>query len=838
MFKKISFHCLLLAFFCAAFSALHGAVPEFQVTFLPGPDEPVRREVLKPETFGKLFALRLSQSLKRTVEFVPFEKANAKTIFLMTREKAMGGEYEKILAGKPKDSFIIRYPVSVKGKKNVCLLMSRDAWGYCYPANWFLKEFVGFDIVGLTEYGYVYPENGAKWQMPAKISVTESPSFHTRRWTMSTLVNKEIQRMYMGESGRNIAWHALGRIIDPKKYGKKHPEYFPLIKGKRFNNPRKQRVDWQPCLGNPEVQKILVDHILKSYGKGDGDGVALSVNDGSGRNCDCKLCNAPGVPKAASKDNFSDRYFYFYGKILDEARKVNPEAKITILLYSDCTLNVPTIKIHPGIIGMGTNRADFAGFARQGLKRSGLWDHHLDRSYPLVRHFPKSLAAKLRRLHKMGLSEYFGEVYMIHAANGPKQYILGKLLWNINTDVDKAMMEYCTKAFGKAAAPHAKAYYDIWETIHERGLAAAAKKEKKENKGPFTYSVERFQNLRPGDTDKMAEALKKAAAAPKNEFQKKRLQDVINHFEYTRCLTDRYLIAMKLRTAKLSLAEINSLRRKCEELDNKFDSMWKNLVSKDKRCVYRYIHSKRPEVDTIYHNYRDVITGFVFESTCIALDNHAKFNCKGMKRKARMQYWDKAKNQYPELLEISTVINKISGTPARNYLLNGNFKNFKPGNPQVPGAHPRLENWYFHEQINKNLSEEYKSLWRLVDAGKGPYNHLAIGQGKCPEVRQYMKLSKGLYRFSFSCRPNNLLSFSFNEVTDSKGVSTVSELLPKALVNPELVSFNCHKARGVVSFSRIIVIPADNWYALRVTSPNTKPGTWSRLWAMKLEKLN
>jgi hypothetical protein len=56
-------------------------------------------------------------------------------------------------------------------------------------------------------------------------------------------------------------------------------------------------------------------------------------------------------------------------------------------------------------------------------------------------------------------------------------------------------------------------------------------------------------------------------------------------------------------------------------------------------------------------------------------------------------------------------------------------------------------------------------------------------------------------------------------------------------VTPEVVSFNCHKARGVVTFSRIIVIPADNWYALRITSPNTTPGTWSRLWAVKLEKL-
>ncbi len=835
--KKHKFlkHAALLLCFSAGV-LLHGAVPEFQVTFLSGPEEPHRRASQTPEVYAALFAKRLSQSLKRQVEFVPFEKANAKTIFLMTREKAMGGEYEKILAGKPKDSFLIRYPVTVKGKKNVCLLMSRDAWGYYYPANWFLREFVGFDIVGLGDSGFVFPENGAKWQMPAKVEVVQAPSFHTRRWTMNSTIDKEIQRMAMGESGRNISWHALGRILDPKKYGRKHPEYYPLIRGKRFNNPRKQRVDWQPCLGNPEVQKILVDHVLKNYGKSDADGVSLAVNDGAGRHCECNLCNAPGVPKPASKDNYSNRYFHFYGKILDQARKVNPDAKIIILLYSDCTLQVPDVRIHPGIIGMGTNRVDFEGFSKKGLKRMGLWDHHLDRSYPLVRHFPKYMAEKLRRLHKMGLSEYFGEVYMIHAANGPKQYILGRLLWDVNCDIEKVMMEYCTKAFGKAAAPHVKAYYDVWETVCERDRAATVKVK---GKVPFTYSIDRFKGLRQGDTARMRAALKKAQGSPMTALQKKRLMDVVNHFEYTACLADRYLISQRLRSEKLSLDEINALRKQCAELDKKFDSMWKNLISKDMLGIYRYLHKTRKGVNTIYHNYRDVVTGYVLESVCMALDNYAKVNCKNMKRRERLEFWQKTQARYPELIEISSVINRISGKAPKNYIRNGNFKKFTPGDPAVPGAHPGMEEWFFYEQIGQVQSDEYKSLWRVVPS-KSSSNHLAIGQGKYPELRQYMKLTAGAYRFSFSCRPNNLLRFSFYEVPDFNpaALKDISMLRTQRLKTPEFASFNCHKARGVVQFSRIIIVPADSWYALLIASPNTTPGTWSRLWGIKLEKLN
>ena len=210
--------CILLA----AGMAL-AAAEQFQVTFLPNPNEPKVSKVRRGETVAEGFARRLGQCLRRPVKVVPFEQADAGTVFVIASEDTAGGEYAGILSGQPKDSFIIRYPVTFKGKKNVCLLMSR------YPANWFLRTQVGFDIVGLGEDGLVVPDR-SQWQMPAKIDIKEIPSFNTRRWTMSRMVDKEIQRMAMGESGRNISWHYLGRVIHPAKYGKTHPEYFPLTK--------------------------------------------------------------------------------------------------------------------------------------------------------------------------------------------------------------------------------------------------------------------------------------------------------------------------------------------------------------------------------------------------------------------------------------------------------------------------------------------------------------------------------------------------------------------------------------------------------------------------------
>ena len=173
---------------CTA-SFLAAAADQFQVTYLKGVHEPRLRKVITLENTAVLFAKRLSQTLKQEVKVVPFEKAAAKTLFVITCEKTLfvitcektaGGEYAKCLQGKPGDSFIIRYPVNFKGKKNVCLLMSRDPWGYCYPGNFFLRKYLGYDIVFPGEFGFVIPDN-SKWQMPKAINENRDLSLSADR---------------------------------------------------------------------------------------------------------------------------------------------------------------------------------------------------------------------------------------------------------------------------------------------------------------------------------------------------------------------------------------------------------------------------------------------------------------------------------------------------------------------------------------------------------------------------------------------------------------------------------------------------------------------------------
>ena len=82
------------------------------------------------------------------------------------------------LAGKPKDAFVIKYPIMVDGKE-VALLCGNDHLAYAFPVYYFLRTYMNVEWVGPEAIGEIVPSN-ASWTMPASIDVLREPDYDHR----------------------------------------------------------------------------------------------------------------------------------------------------------------------------------------------------------------------------------------------------------------------------------------------------------------------------------------------------------------------------------------------------------------------------------------------------------------------------------------------------------------------------------------------------------------------------------------------------------------------------------------------------------------------------------
>ena len=64
---------------------------------------------------------------------------------------------------------------------------------------------------------------------------------------------------------------------------------------------------------------------------------------------------------------------------------------------------------------------------------------------------------------------YYAELYP-NWGEGPKPWILSKLLWNPNRNVDSLLNIWYVKTAGKKAAPKLKEFYAIWEKFWTKDI--------------------------------------------------------------------------------------------------------------------------------------------------------------------------------------------------------------------------------------------------------------------------------------------------------------------------------------------------------------------------------
>ena len=100
----------------------------------------------------------------------------------------------------------------------------------------------------------------------------------------------------------------LHRVFPPEKYAAEHPEYYPLIGGKRWIPPKDAGPYWRPCESNPEVQRLTVEYARKWFDEHpNSDSFSVGMDDIS-HICSCPNCRAwDPHPDSYEKRQFSDQ---------------------------------------------------------------------------------------------------------------------------------------------------------------------------------------------------------------------------------------------------------------------------------------------------------------------------------------------------------------------------------------------------------------------------------------------------------------------------------------------------------------------------------------------------
>jgi len=273
----------------------------------------------------------------------------------------------------------------------------------------------------------------------------------------------------------NFGIHTLHFFLPPDS---EHPEYLPLIKGKRQNG--------QLCLTNPDVVDLMGNSILQFVEEHpEVDVIQLDPRDGYGW-CECEKCDAVD-PKGECKihsgwQKRTKTYLAFVNKVAQRVYKKCPDKYIGALAYG-ATGEIPEgIKPYKNVIvwfcpywRCSAHSIDNPQCRRNRLLKEALegWIDATEAGVYLYGYYYGMGAyagMPLPILHTMSRDwKYYRQIGirgMVTFASRPvyipNSYMFGKLAWNIDADVDAILEDYCMHCFGKAGK-WILSYYQAWE---------------------------------------------------------------------------------------------------------------------------------------------------------------------------------------------------------------------------------------------------------------------------------------------------------------------------------------------------------------------------------------
>ena len=362
---------------------------------------------------------------------------------------------------------------AVCSKGGNLFLVGNEGKALLYAVYHYWEKYGGARMFSANEL--MIPHRTALAMVPEGVADVQNPSFQYRE-TLHVLPN--ISQRYADfhhlhnrkdmESSWGMFVHTYQHLVPEKKYFGSHPEWFAQVNGRRVR-------DGQLCLSNEAVFEELCKNLQIEIDKNPAATIwSVSQND------NINACTCPECLKLDSMyGGQSGTMLWFTNKVAERF----PDKTISMLAYQH-TRNAPkNIKPRGNVnimlcsiesqrqAAIATNDAE-KGFVKDVEDWTALtdniflWDYVVQfRNY--MDPFPNLhvLQPNLQFFHRHGIKMMFeqGSGDNVTENHVYRTYLLSKLMWNVNVDVDSLRTDFLTHYYGEGIAPLVATYYDTMQ---------------------------------------------------------------------------------------------------------------------------------------------------------------------------------------------------------------------------------------------------------------------------------------------------------------------------------------------------------------------------------------
>ncbi|MBL0175481.1 MAG: DUF4838 domain-containing protein [Ignavibacteria bacterium] len=259
--------------------------------------------------------------------------------------------------------------------------------------------------------------------------------------------------------------HTFEKLVPPAVHFTAHPEYYTLLGGRRIPSG-------QLCLTNPAVEKVLVE-ALRERMRAQPEARVWSVSQNDNINeCQCFACAQSRARYGAScgtvlsfvnsvARQFPDRTIstLAYDYTRTAPKGIAPERNVNIMLCSiECNRSRP-IDSDPRSASFRDDVTAWSALSRDIL----VWDYVVQ-FRNLVSPFPnlRVLQPNIRYFARSGVRKMFQQGCGANIAEFSELrcYLIAKLLWNPEVNIDSVMNDFLDGTYGPAG-PHIRRYIDL-----------------------------------------------------------------------------------------------------------------------------------------------------------------------------------------------------------------------------------------------------------------------------------------------------------------------------------------------------------------------------------------